>query len=99
MSSGTRCKEALPGTALGGIGMSILSRLLLRKRRSRVSEKVHLSVAYDSSESENRVKYWEIIADNLKKHGWSLGWVSAIGYFRDKNVPIGEKADVRHGEK
>jgi hypothetical protein len=24
------------------------------------------------------VKYWEIIADNLKKGGWSLGWVSAI---------------------
>ena len=21
------------------------------------------------------------------------------GYFRDKNVPIGEKADVRHGEE
>jgi hypothetical protein len=25
-----------------------------------------------------RVKYWEIIADNLHKAGWSLGWVSAI---------------------
>jgi len=25
-----------------------------------------------------RVKYWEIIADNLKKAGWSLGYVSAI---------------------
>jgi hypothetical protein len=24
------------------------------------------------------LKYWEIIADNLKKRGWSLGWVSAI---------------------
>jgi hypothetical protein len=24
------------------------------------------------------VKYWEIIADNLKKRGWSLSWVSAI---------------------
>jgi hypothetical protein len=24
-------------------------------------------------------KYREIIADNLKKAGWSLGWVSAIG--------------------
>jgi len=29
------------------------------------------------------VKYWEIIADNLKKAGWSLGCVSALnsGYF------------------
>jgi hypothetical protein len=25
-----------------------------------------------------RVKQWEIIADNLHKAGWSLGWVSAI---------------------
>jgi hypothetical protein len=24
------------------------------------------------------VKYWEAIADNLKKAGWSLGYVSAI---------------------
>jgi hypothetical protein len=23
-------------------------------------------------------RYWEIIADNLKKAGWSLGWVSAV---------------------
>jgi hypothetical protein len=24
------------------------------------------------------MKYWEIIADNLTKAGWSLGWVSAL---------------------
>ena len=24
------------------------------------------------------MKYWEIVANNLKKAGWSLGWVSAI---------------------
>ena len=24
------------------------------------------------------MKYWERVADNLKKSGWSLGWVSAI---------------------
>jgi hypothetical protein len=24
------------------------------------------------------MKYWEIIADNLKKRGWSLGYVSAV---------------------
>ena len=24
------------------------------------------------------VKYWEIIADNLSKAGFSLGWVSAV---------------------
>ena len=25
-----------------------------------------------------RVKQWEIIADNLSKAGWILGWVSAL---------------------
>jgi hypothetical protein len=25
-----------------------------------------------------RVKYWEIIADNLSKAGWSKGYVSAV---------------------
>jgi hypothetical protein len=29
-------------------------------------------------EATNAMKYWEIIADNLKKRGWSLGWVTAI---------------------
>jgi len=24
------------------------------------------------------MKSWEIIADNLKKAGWSCGWVSAL---------------------
>jgi hypothetical protein len=24
------------------------------------------------------MKYWEIIADNLSKAGWSWGWISAI---------------------
>ena len=24
------------------------------------------------------MKYWEIIADNLSKAGWRLGWVSAL---------------------
>jgi hypothetical protein len=24
------------------------------------------------------MKDWEVVADNLKKAGWSLGWVSAI---------------------
>ena len=24
------------------------------------------------------MKYWEIIADNIRKRGWSLGYVSAV---------------------
>ena len=26
----------------------------------------------------DRVKYWEIIADNLHDAGWSLGWVATV---------------------
>ena len=27
---------------------------------------------------EDSIKYWEIIADNLSKAGWSWGWVAAV---------------------
>jgi len=30
------------------------------------------------SDRIQRVKYWEMIADNLSKAGFSLGWVSAL---------------------
>ena len=30
------------------------------------------------SHARRKMKYWEIVADNLSKVGWSLGWVSAI---------------------
>jgi hypothetical protein len=38
-----------------------------------------VAFANDYFENARRVKYyWEIIADNLKKRGWSLGYVSAL---------------------
>jgi len=40
------------------------------------------------------VKYWEIIADNLKKAGWSLGYVSAV----DSNGRIIWIADAHGGD-
>ena len=33
------------------------------------------------------MKYWEVIADNLHKAGWSLGYISAID-------PTGEQAGL-----
>jgi len=39
MSSGARCEEALPGTALGGIAMSILT-FYYGKRKAKFSKKV-----------------------------------------------------------
>ena len=35
-----------------------------------------------------RVKYWEIIARNIKKRGWSLGYVSAL-------IPTGERSGLQ----
>jgi len=34
-------------------------------------------VKYETARIQ-RVKYWEIIADNLSKAGWSWGCVSAV---------------------
>ena len=51
------------------------------------------------------VKYWEIIADNLKKAGWSLGWVSAIDsngqtiWIADAHRDDGKRLVVRADEK
>ena len=36
------------------------------------------SASDDPNKTRGTLKYWEIIADNLSKAGWSLGWVSAV---------------------
>jgi hypothetical protein len=54
---------------------------------------------------EPRMKYWEIIADNLKKRGWSLGCVSAIDsngrtiWIADAHRDNGKRFVVRADEK
>jgi hypothetical protein len=51
------------------------------------------------------VKYWEIIADNLKKAGWSLGWVWAVDlqgrtiWIVDAHRGDGKRFVVRADEK
>jgi hypothetical protein len=51
------------------------------------------------------MKYWEIIADNLSKDGWSLGWVSAIDsegrtiWIADAHRDNGNRIVVRSDEK
>jgi len=40
------------------------------------------------------MKYWEIIADNLSKAGWSWGWVSAVD-FNGQTIWI---ADAHRGD-
>ena len=51
------------------------------------------------------IKYWEIIADNLHKAGWSLGWVSALDlegrtiWIVDAHEDDGRRLVVRADEK
>ena len=51
------------------------------------------------------MKHWEIIADNLKKRGWSLGYVSAIDsngrtiWIADAHRGDGKRFVVRADEK
>jgi hypothetical protein len=52
-----------------------------------------------------RVKYWEIIADNLSKCGWSYGYVSAVDsegrtiWIADAHRGDGKRFVVRADEK
>jgi len=54
---------------------------------------------------KKRVEYWEIIADNLSKAGWSLGYVSAIDsegrtiWIADAHRGDGKRFVVRADEK
>ena len=51
------------------------------------------------------MKYWEIIADNLSKAGWSLGWVSAVDskrrtiFVADAHRGDGQRFILRADEK
>jgi hypothetical protein len=51
------------------------------------------------------MKYWEMIADNLKTAGWSLGWVSALDregrtiWIADAHRGDGKRFVVRADEK
>jgi hypothetical protein len=52
-----------------------------------------------------RVKYWEIIADNLSKAGWSLGYISSVNcdgrtiWIADAHRDDGKRFVVRADEK
>jgi hypothetical protein len=51
------------------------------------------------------MKYWKIIANNLKKRGWSLGYVSALDcqgrtiWIADAHRSNGKRFVVRADEK
>jgi hypothetical protein len=51
------------------------------------------------------MKYWEIVADNLKKRGWSLGWALTVNrdgrtiWIVDAHRGNGRRFVVRADEK
>src|SRR4029077_6580479 len=47
-------------------------------RPRRKNSKAQPDCSTERSHARHNMKYWEIIADNLKKAGWSLGYVSAV---------------------
>ncbi len=66
-----------------------------------------LSLPSEVQKTQNRirVKYWEIIAPNIKKRGWSLGYVSGIDssgrtiWIADAHRSDGQRFIVRADEK
>jgi hypothetical protein len=62
-------------------------------------------VALEAEPRIHSVKYWEIIADNLKKSGWSYGYVPAIDsdgrtiWIADAHRDDGSRFVVRADEK
>jgi len=57
-----------------------ISQNALLNKRVLATTSYHFVVAVWSTKAAEfcHMKYWEIIADNLSKAGWSLGWVSAV---------------------
>jgi hypothetical protein len=65
-----------------------LSKFVLRKRRNKVPKHSERNAREKDLSTSNcralwqsqrtEIRYWEVIADNLKKAGLSLSWVSAV---------------------
>src|SRR6184192_2168288 len=79
----------------------------MRKFPSRVRCNTILSLLCEGKNRQNQrpMKYWEIIADNLSKAGWSWGCVSAIDsngrtiWIADAHRGDGKRFVVRSDEK
>ncbi len=71
----------------------------------RLSRRKRTPSFIDCNQKQLVVKYWEIIADNLKKAGWSLGYVSAVDcegrtiWIVDAHRGDGQRFIVRADEK
>jgi len=59
--------------------LGVLRPILNRHRLCALPQHLLTGETYAQSEPDI-VRYWEIIADNLKRAGWSLGYVSAVDF-------------------
>jgi len=86
--------------AIGGeVAAAVLQRnaIATMVKVVRVIATVHIISSLPCGEQKGhnrRVKYWEIIADNLSKAGWTWGCVSTA----DSNGRTIFIADARHGD-
>ena len=74
----SRCfqRSARQSITLSVVQVSVPVKFVFSTRPARSNAPSRLTRRIE--DCELRVKYWEIIADNLSKAGWSLGWVSAL---------------------
>jgi hypothetical protein len=76
-----------------------------RERRAALRSTLLLRCGEQKTHNPPAVKYWEIIADNLSKAGWSWGCVSAIDregrtiWIADAHRDDGRRFVVRADEK
>jgi hypothetical protein len=73
--------------------LGVLRPILNRHRLCALPQHLLTGETYAQSEPDI-VRYWEIIADNLKRAGWSLGYVSAVD-FEGRTIWI---ADAHRGD-
>ena len=70
-------------------------------RPRRKNRKAQPRCSTKRSHARRKMKYWEIVADNLKKAGWSWGCVSAIDsngrtiWIADAHRDIGKRFVLR----
>src|SRR5437899_6170852 len=94
----------------GSIQCSIRSGIIRASKNSpprprRKNRKAQPRCSTKRSHARHKMKYWEIIADNLSKAGWSWGCVSALDlkgrtiWIADAHRDDGKRFVVRADEK
>src|SRR5207247_9786019 len=104
MDAGIR-RKFIPAPRARGVIHAMHAKIVITANTAPKKAERAASANDDSLNTARRVKYWEIIADNLKKRGWSLGYVSAIDsngrtiWIADEHRGDGKRFVVRADDK